>query len=755
MATASNTITKSKSISTKPLREFFDEQKIPYWLCRHTFSTVDGITKKTLVKSTAPPKGWLGMSYRRLMACNNQHKIKNPTTMFANLKDSKWVVLDCDDPTDSQAFLDHNYNNDNYSLSVSKNLTHKYLLKDPEDPNLTNNIGYKGLKLDILYQQVFEKMDGCIHNYNESTLETFTDFKKKPVLPTNTIATNLEEKDRIFDPTILDIINSEYFGKNGVGDYTDWRNICFSCLYSWGIVDGREICLKYSYNDDYSPLDTEASIDNMIKNYDAEKSPRFWTLCRYAKLSNADLYKKWYHETYYPHLCTNFRDLAMKMLKTEFKDRIVICKNEPYLKRDNQPVFVSGKDIVNRYLYKHISNNPEMYKWLCKNPNGEVVLEVDNVKATNDVIKYITCNAPENDDLINQLIEENKHRLWFNDGYYNFTTREFVKTGNERTGLYIDRPMCPVSNPAHRADIKSKILLKLFNCREDLVDYYLYALRMALECKISIKRFYEIVGKRDCGKSILIKMLQACFGGYVVPLSITNFYVKKSDNESKDMGFLLQSPFARIWFLNENMPKKVLNGSIIKSLCSGGDSMKVRALYKEESVITPQGTLFMFANHQLAIDPLDTNEKRVSIVLHNKFVEEGTKREYSNVTYYECDHTIEQYIEIREIIDEFTLMVLTAEPCSYPQDLLEAEEEDVEDNMSSLLLADFVYSKGSKFSNHAIKKYLKESELGIKPKELRHLLLGLINGVEKHTDKNGNQNLYNVTCISDDGIDES
>jgi hypothetical protein len=755
-----NTVQQSKIIIPIKVLDHCKKEQIPYWLCRHTFSTdVNGKVTKSLVKSTAPPTGWQEMSYQRLMACVNQHKIKNPTTIFINLKGQPWVILDCDDPDKSKDFVDANYNSDNYSLSISKNLPHKWLRKDPNDLNTTSHIGYKkeeGLKIDMLYQQVFERIDGVIHNYNESTLETFKDYRKKSILPTNTIATNLEKKDRIFDPTILDIINREYFGKDGVGDYADWRNICFSCFYCWGLDDGRDIALKYSCHSDYSEAETTNAIDNMVKNYDDAKSPKFGTLCKYAKESNQVLYTTWRMERYTPSLPENFRDLALKLLISEFKDKIVTCNNSTYLKKQHQPIFVSGTDKVNRHLYKHICNNTEMYKWSFRNPiTGEkTIKEVDNVKHTNEVIKYITSNAVENDEFLNDIINENKGRVWFADGYFDFNTEEWVPTTNERTGIFIDRPMCSKSNPKIRAEIKEKILLKLFNNREDLANYYLYTLRLALECKISIKKFYEITGKRDCGKSILIKVLQICFGQYVAVLSIGNFYIKKGDTESRDLGFLLETPFARILILNENMPKKVLNGSIIKSLCSGGDTMKVRALYKEETTISPQSTLFMFANHQLAVEPLDTNEKRVSITLHNKFVEPGTEKVYSNVNYYDCDHTIDDYIKQSDVINEFTLMILTAKPCKYPEDLLEDEECDVEDSIDTKLKADFVYSEKSILKHSAIKKYLKESNLGIKPKELRHLLIGLFKGVEEHKDKNYNYKVYNIACIADEGVDE-
>jgi len=744
------TKTQTKIVIPISMRRFYDMNEIPYWLCRHKFK--DG--KKSVVKSTLPPSGWLGWSYKKAMSEIKKKGVGSPTTIFANIAGTDWVVLDCDDPDISKDFLDEHYNGDNYSLSLSKDLPHKYLKKDADDENMTNQLGYKkdeGLAFDVLYQQVFEKIDGHMLNYNIDTLETFTDFKKKLALPKNTIATTLEDKDRTFDPCIMDIISKDYFSKEG--GYTDWRNIVFGCLYSWGLDDGRNIALKYSYHDDYSEEETTQAIDDLIKGYNEEKSPKFGSLCRYAKLSNPELYSLWYNETYFPKLPENVRDLGLKMLMAEFKDKIVICNNETYFKQPNKPVFVSGKDRVTRELYKHVCNNPDMYKYVENYPDGPRVEEVDTVKGINDVIKIITANAPENDKFICDIIDENKYRIWFNDGYYNSISREFVKTTNERTCLYIDRPMCSVSDTAIRADIRAKILLKLFNCRDDLADYYLYTIRMAMECKVSIKKFYEITGKRDCGKSILIKMLENCFGSYVSVLSIGNFYIKQGDNESRDLGFLLQTPFARLWVLNENMPNKVLNGSIIKSLCSGGDQMKVRALYKEETVISPQGTLYMFANHQLAVEPLDTNEKRVSITLHNKFVEAGTKEVYSNVKYYEADHTIDDYIRNEDIINEFTLMVLTAKPCTYPEDLLENEDVDVEDNMDTRLLSEFVYNEGSKLGPKAIRTYLKESELGIKPKELRHLLLGLIKGVTEQQDKSRNISLINICCIAGDEID--
>ena len=135
------------------------------------------------------------------------------------------------------------------------------------------------------------------------------------------------------------------------------------------------------------------------------------------------------------------------------------------------------------------------------------------------------------------MIKENVKKVWFNDGYYDFNKSAFIPQTTESTLIYIDRPMHMKVNKKKQQEIIDTLLYPILNLSMELVNYYLWIIRMAMSCDISYKKFYEITGLRDCGKSKLIILLQYAFEKYTEIVSGQSLYLKRGDVSTKDLAF--------------------------------------------------------------------------------------------------------------------------------------------------------------------------------------------------------------------------
>ena len=110
-------------------------------------------------------------------------------------------------------YLIDNYNTSgNFSESISRQMPHKYLLKHKKDTKGKNAAPYKS-GLDLVYDIIFEGIDAIMYGYDPDNFQVFNDYIDIVTLPTNSPACMLEKRERVFDPTILDIIDSKYFNK--------------------------------------------------------------------------------------------------------------------------------------------------------------------------------------------------------------------------------------------------------------------------------------------------------------------------------------------------------------------------------------------------------------------------------------------------------------------------------------------------------------------------------------------------------------
>jgi hypothetical protein len=101
----------------------------------------------------------------------------------------------------------------------------------------------------------------------------------------------------------------------------------------------------------------------------------------------------------------------------------------------------------------------------------------------------------------------------------------------------------------------------------------------------------------------------AAFENYVHTFNADSFILGTSGGDaSKALSWIVDARYKRLYITNEmtvDGDKKVLNGNLIKKICSGGDKILARKNYQDEQEFRLQGRLFMCLNDMAPIEPPD------------------------------------------------------------------------------------------------------------------------------------------------------
>jgi len=701
------------------MREFFDKNKIPYALCRLEFFVKDGIKKKIMVKGTEPPLGWEKHSYETMMAINDMKQRTGDNTLVANLRTTRFCVLDADDAA-GEEFLIKNYPGGNFSESVSRQMPHKYLVKHAKDVKGKNQNPYRP-GLDLVYNVIFEGINAIMIGYDEASFLTFNDFNTA-VMPTNTPASNLQKRERIFDPTILDIIDSKFFSS---GNYSDWLRICWSIIYCWGEIEGRLLCLKYSTNEDYTETETNKAVEKLLYDYNPTKNtPTFGSLCFYAKESNELLYEKWKKKNMETSSRT-IREVALKMNLAEFKPRITRCDGDYYFKPDvNKPDWIKGDIEVKRALRRDIIFKPEKYNYYIEKkdkesgePNGEYVLQsISRVKETDECVRDGMDIIEEDTQFINKMWENSLGKICFNNGVYDFKIGDFVPYGTHNTLIKVDRDFLP-HDPIIRQEIYDKVINPIFGDDPTKRDAFLYNMAVAMAGDITHKKWLHVQGERGSGKGVTCDFM-AAFGDYVREINTSCFYKKSltgDKDEAKAKSFLIPLQHARLVYANEMDEGVILNGTSIKAFCSGGDRHQVRANYKDEITIRLQAMLMILSNDFPKIEPVDAVEKLISYDMKSVFLtgDENEDR-LPNVNYQKADMSLRLvYLNRDDIKNEICHIIFDAYKNKVMYNYAPPIQDEDNASIGSIIKESFKVDATDRVSNKDLKLFITDMKMAV------------------------------------------
>tara|TARA_R110000868_G_scaffold2165_7_gene16476 strand:+ start:2476 stop:4920 length:2445 start_codon:yes stop_codon:yes gene_type:complete len=404
-------------------------------------------------------------------------------------------------------------------------------------------------------------------------------------------------------------------------------------------------------------------------------------------------------------------------ISDKLKNDYIISHERIFMRVNN--VWTTNEKVIRKELIKAVGNMNIFF-----GKGEEWIPAPYSTMAThcNHMLQYVL--PTEDEDFIDKLWSSNLQKLCFKNGYYDFKKGKLVDYDLDTlTTIKINRDF-KAAEPDFIEEVYSKILNPIFNNDKELRDCWLNYIARGVAGHIEDKNWGVGIGERDCGKGVLVGLLENCFGDYCRATNSENFLYKNNGTDSaKALSWLVPFEFKRLLLTNEitrdSQGKYKINGNVLKKLSSGGDKIEARVNHKDEINFKIQARVCMFCNDLPPIEPADTKETSYMFRYPSKFLNKGDKRlgkplmrpkiivkndeiEYildkdgekimENVcNFYPKDDAIKEWAKSDKVLDAFIEILFThyGERTDVPESMKEEmedfkEEENEEDKFLSL-----------------------------------------------------------------------
>lgn len=226
----------------------------------------------------------------------------------------------------------------------------------------------------------------------------------------------------------------------------------------------------------------------------------------------------------------------------------------------------------------------------CKSYIEDKFGTVQKLKGVEDYLKILAL-----DTQFYSLKDSNMKLMGCNNGVLDFNALIF-REGREDDNITFSTNIDYNPDPDDKdLDEVNEYFDKLFAKSNDLRENYMDIISSLLIGGNPEKIVFVAYGSTNVGKSQLVQFLQSTFGEYATILPKDVLYTSKPD-ASKPNPALSDVKGRRIAFVNELSDQERMNTAAVKEL-SGGDNIKVRALFKNYSpAFIPQFTLYLSCN---------------------------------------------------------------------------------------------------------------------------------------------------------------
>lgn len=375
---------------------------------------------------------------------------------------------------------------------------------------------------------------------------------------------------------------------------------------------------------------------------------------------------------------------AVKFLLTKLKKQIVKSNAKWFFQKPNTNIYLecrNDKEVKERLL-DFISN----YDIKLNTDKG--IKEYSKMaKGALNICILLMSKIKDDDKFEKKLWTSNIHKLCFLNGYWDFKSRSFKPYDDETyTVVYVNKNYIPKEkiNEKDTKFVREKILEPIiFN--KDRLKYILNWWARGLAGEYTEKTWAVGLGNRDSGKSAITDLFKNTFNSYINTFNGDELLCNRIGNGdiAKKLAWIVPLKYSRLNFSNElkieddSGKRMKLDGTIIKSISSGGDEKKARTNYKDESEIKIQGRFTFFMNELVEIAPHDATEKLTIFDFQSIFKKELTKNEIKiNETdgckckYFIANDDIKFDIENENIQNAFIHIILD----SYTNDKLDLPE---------------------------------------------------------------------------------
>jgi len=615
---------------SKQLTEILDVEKIPYILMKIKVIKENDKTVKTIY-ADRNSYGWDKWNYNECMNYNNNGKpieykmtdgnilrIKkeNCKNIQVNLNKSKYMIIDLDDKNTISHYLDK-YEDSNKTLSSSKKLPHLWRLKNPNDKNINNKVGWqKGV--DLIYKNVFETKDSKMFNVNIEEMKTFDDYpdiKSKKII-TKKIKDNEDEgiilnnnyDNKFTDDEILKLLNK--LPETYILDHDNWLKTA-TAMKSIGKV---ELFLNFCLNHPKTKCKTVGDIyyNKNIQNINGIKDhnePLGVNMIGhlFKQLENPDKIENVDNSDF--GLATLYLKVAGDCI-VKHQGNIYVY-HKPFWKVDKKKLYIK-KDVRN-ILQSHLKNlrfkiqklslknlAQDKEDKLSKNLENinQALASIGKVSKIDNIVKALDIELEEKDykfDLINKNI------FCFQDKAFNIYTGQEVEI---KKYDYITQNTGYEYNEVQQEDIDFiDELIKKIMPNDNKRKTFISILKSALSG--NQQPYFNLFNGDGCnGKGTIFEWLKVLMGEYYlngnVDLLLTSF---SSKGASENIAALDKK---RLVVFSEPDETKKICADVMKVI-TDNPSIEARGLYEDLREVFFLGTYIMECNSRPAIKGRNDN----------------------------------------------------------------------------------------------------------------------------------------------------
>lgn len=448
---------------------------------------------------------------------------------------------------------------------------------------------------------------------------------------------------------------------------------------------------------------------------------------------------------------------ASDIIYERLKGELVYCKNQLYAKIDN--IWEVNIKLVDNYLLTYVMNS----NIHTTTESGTLRCYSQSVSNARNIIAALKAKVSENaNDAMYHLFHKTTiGKLCFADGVLFIKENKFIKWedpyfNEEKNKIYsticIKRNFADVfyctGEEKFKLDntmnfMKNKLFDGIFN--EEQSTLMLQFLSRAMFGYYEDKDWGLWLGSRNCGKGTLNTLLSTAFEGYITNVpSQCLMYHKFSSSDTKQNSWLLDLQYPRLALAQELQKDKnnkdgcKINGTVIKSICSGGDPQKTRKNYCDEVDFIIGCKMMILANDLPRVEPADVFETCIQFnsgkqfktadFIHNKQIElnellEGETNEEKRVSilseldkYLLCDDELKTNCQTIEWANAFIMLLV-----QYFRDrkLEPSNDKDIKDDdtidVNEVLNEMFIFTKNEKdrIPTSQLEKYWRASGLDI------------------------------------------
>ena len=442
-------------------------------------------------------------------------------------------------------------------------------------------------------------------------------------------------KNKLEDDEDLEFIKSiiPILDKSRAKSYEDWMRLGW-CLHN---IDHRllEDWIEFSKTSDkFVDGECEKEWDNMKNEGLSIGSLYLWANnddpVKYVELSSNNLRK-----CMLDSLSLTPNDIG-KVVKHMYKNEFVCSssrrnvwwqfKDHRWREIDNAVELRKrlSHEVVNEYLKLNMYISKQAYEIDDNMKNKDKQIAVENLKIISKIIEklrntsmkknvIVECSELFHDSKFEQKLDKNLNLIGFENGVYDLSKMEF------REGVYEDYISMSTGINYYEFDEDDEYLLEVIQFISEVLpkkavrEYVLKLMSTFLHGAVTQEKFHIWTGSGGNGKSKLIELLQNAFRDYCCPLPVTHLTKDRGGSDGANSS-LAKTKNKRFVVLQEPESNDELKIGELKML-TGGDTVPVRELYKEQEYFKPQFKMVLTCNSMPGLSGSDRGLwRRISVV---------------------------------------------------------------------------------------------------------------------------------------------